>query len=145
MNPVFVLHDAVEDRLVIEKVRAAGHHLPVIEHDNPQVLKAVLGQASLVLGSRFHALVSSLSQGIPCIGAGWSHKYPELFADFNCRDLLIADLSDKNVLREAIGQLASPEGHIHVTERITAAAAPIMAANQCMWREVEGIIQSVRS
>jgi len=143
MNPVLVLHDADEDRKVIDLVRAGGRDLPVVEHDDPLVLKAILGRASLVLGSRFHALVSSLSQGTPCIGAGWSHKYPELFADFDCSDLLISDLADATALREAVDQLASPEAHLNQQKRIQAAAGPILAANERMWQEVEGHIRRI--
>lgn len=141
MNPAFVLHDAQEDRKVINQLRDAGHQIPVIEHHNPRALKAILGRATLVVGSRFHALVSTLSQGVPCIGAGWSHKYPELFADFNCSELLIKDLSDPDLIERAIDSLAIPSTYATYRDRITTAASCIKKANQAMWQEVEGIIE----
>ncbi len=45
-------------------------------------MKAVIGKTACVIGSRFHALVAALSQGIPCMALSWSHKYRELLKPF---------------------------------------------------------------
>jgi colanic acid/amylovoran biosynthesis protein len=45
-----------------------------------ETLKAVIGNLDLLVGSRFHSLVFALASGVPCVAAGWSHKYPELLA-----------------------------------------------------------------
>ncbi|MEJ1973804.1 MAG: polysaccharide pyruvyl transferase family protein [Lacunisphaera sp.] len=102
-NPVFVLHDAQEDRKVIQYI-SKGRHIPIVTDKDPRVLKGILGCAELVIGSRFHALVSSLSQGIPCIGLGWSHKYPELFRDFDAEGLLISDMKDFALLERLLAE-----------------------------------------
>lgn len=54
----------------------------VFRHTDPQVLKGLLGGAQLVVGSRFHSLVSTLSMGVPAIALGWAHKYDALMRDF---------------------------------------------------------------
>jgi len=141
LNPVFILHDAEEDMKVIERV-SSGRPLPVLKHPDPRVLKGMLGKATLVVGSRFHALVSSLSQGVPCIGAGWSHKYPELFRDFDSDDLLIADLNDAPKLAAAIDELADlPRRQARIT-RIRAATNLLKGKTQEMWQDVEGILRA---
>jgi len=54
----------------------------VVHEPDPRVIKGRIGTAELVVGSRFHALLGALSQGVPAVALGWSHKYEELFADF---------------------------------------------------------------
>ena len=65
-------------------------------------LKAMIGCCELVVGSRFHALVAALSQGIPVVAVGWAHKYPELLSEFSleeyvfdARELKGSDLTDR--------------------------------------------------
>jgi colanic acid/amylovoran biosynthesis protein len=45
---------------------------------------AMIRGCEYVVGSRFHSLVFALSQGVPCTALGWSHKYGELMALFDC-------------------------------------------------------------
>lgn len=54
----------------------------LLKSPDPLILKAWLGAASLVLASRFHAVVSALSQAVPTMVIGWAHKYECLMADF---------------------------------------------------------------
>jgi len=145
LHPVFVLHDASEDRRVIERLGSSYSELPVLTDSDPRVLKGILGRAEFVIGSRFHALVSALSQGVPCIGAGWSHKYPELFRDFDCPELLAPDLSDLTTLDSIIDTLSSDHSRPEVTARIKAAAAELKQKTNAMWEEVEEIIRKVVS
>jgi colanic acid/amylovoran biosynthesis protein len=140
MNPVFVLHSAAEDRRVAERVQTR-RPIDMIEHPDPRVLKWILGRADLVVGSRFHGLVSALSQGVPCIGAGWSHKYPELFRDFGVPELVVADLTDRERLDEILSDMDTPEGRARYRERILAAGDVLKGRSEEMWQEVEGVIR----
>ena len=47
-----------EDRAVLARLEGEARTLPVFEHDDPRVLKWILSKATMVIGSRFHALVS---------------------------------------------------------------------------------------
>lgn len=143
LRPAFVLHDAEEDKRVIDLV-ANSHsgEIPVLTDPDPRVLKGILSKADFVIGSRFHALVSSLSQGVPCIGAGWSHKYPELFADFACPDLLLSDLSDLAALRSKIQLLSDERTRRSIAGNIGEAAARIKERTNAMWGEVEALIRA---
>lgn len=62
----------------------------VIASDNVKFLKTRINGAKLVIGSRYHALISSLSLGIPTIGIGWSHKYEELFTEYQLNELCLS-------------------------------------------------------
>lgn len=43
-------------------------------------VKGIIGNFTLLISSRYHALIGALSQGIPALAAGWSHKYEELMS-----------------------------------------------------------------
>jgi len=137
LNPVFIIHDAKEDRQIIEALGADFKNLPVFQHEDPRVLKWMLGQAQFVIGSRFHALVSSMSQGVPCIGAGWSHKYPELFSDFSNREALIDDLSNFKLLEEQILKLSDINYRSQKVIEISRAANVLKNQIDDMWSLVE--------
>jgi polysaccharide pyruvyl transferase WcaK-like protein len=145
MNPVFVLHDAFEDRAVIQRLAPPESDIPVLVAADPRELKAILGRASLVIGSRFHALVGSLSQGIPCIGVGWSHKYLELFRDFDAPHLLLSDFADAKSLDKLIVSLSETARRQSIVSKITAAKLRLTEQTERMWLEVEALVRSRKS
>jgi polysaccharide pyruvyl transferase WcaK-like protein len=142
LNPVFILHDQTKDRQVLTRLGADGHDLPVLEHSDPRVLKWMLGRAQIVIGSRFHALVGALSQGVPCIGAGWSHKYPELFAEFDCAELLVPDLAQPAAFDAALDRVRTAEARENWSTRIAVAAQRVKQQNELMWREIEALLNA---
>lgn len=140
LNPVFLLHDNHEDRKVITTMQGRGANIPVIEHPSPRVLKGILARATVVVGSRFHALVGALSQGIPTIGAGWSHKYPELFRDFASEEFLIADLTDAQDIHTVVEALSTEAQRRGRHQQIMQASSALKARCLSMWEEIEGLI-----
>lgn len=133
MTPVFVVHDAHEDRNVVKLLGDGYQDFLIVQHEDPQVLKSILGKAQFVIGSRFHALVSTLSQGVPCIGAGWSHKYPELFSDFSTRESLIDDLTDLDALEKQISLLSQSNYRSQKSNEIMVAANRLKGQINEMW------------
>ncbi|WP_432511359.1 polysaccharide pyruvyl transferase family protein [Kineococcus sp. SYSU DK001] len=80
LTPLVVVHEAND--LDLGRAIAAAAGSDVFTHEDALVLKAVLGQAAVVVASRFHAVVGALSQGVPTLALGWSHKYAELMREF---------------------------------------------------------------
>jgi len=65
-----------------------------IEH--PYELRQLISECDFLLASRFHAMISSLSVGVPVIILGWSHKYQEVLEMFGLPDCFIT-FNDLNV------------------------------------------------
>lgn len=133
MNPVFVIHDLHEDRNMVNLLGDKYSNIPIVQDNDPRVLKWILGKSQFVIGSRFHALVSSLSQGVPCIGAGWSHKYPELFEDFDNSDGLISDLADIDTLQKQISILSDENQRMLRSQKIYSASNLLKSQVNEMW------------
>lgn len=92
LGSVVVVHEATDHDVAGELARRID--APVFSSDDPLELKAVLGQASAAVASRFHAVVGSVSQSVPTLAFGWSHKYRELLDDFGVGDRVITPDTD---------------------------------------------------
>lgn len=66
--------------------------------------KSIIGDSYMAIGSRYHFLVASLSSGVPSMALGWSHKYRELFAEFDISDYVLEywSMDKESVLALAI-------------------------------------------
>lgn len=84
--------DVRDDRILVEMVRGAVANAGV--HTIPKTLsaaelKGIIGLATVVVASRYHALIAALSQAVPACAIAWSHKYRELFAHFQLQDMVL--------------------------------------------------------
>lgn len=52
-------------------------------------IKALIGNVDFLVASRFHSLVFALSQSVPVLALGWSHKYLELLKMFSLEKYVI--------------------------------------------------------
>ncbi len=136
--PSLLIHDAIEDRCLVPKIQEhLQFHIEVIEEPDPLELKNRISRCSLLIGSRFHALIGALSQSIPAIGFGWSHKYERLFEDFDCVDLAMPVHATNEELKETISQLLSPESSRSVGKRLNRSATRQLAQTEAMWDKIE--------
>lgn len=140
--PLLVIHDANEDQDLVQQLYEGPASVEKILHRDPRVLKGILGRAQFVIGSRYHALVGALSQGVPCIGLGWAHKYPNLFADFDCRELLVSGWSESHRLAALIEQLADPAVRESWRVRLLDAGERLKSTTEEMWRELVRFIRN---
>ena len=136
-----LLHDAAEDRNLVPRIQEALEQpIEVVRDPNPLSLKHTISQAALVVGSRFHSLVSALSSGVPVLATGWSHKYEMLLNDFGCPESVLALTASDDVLR------AKVESHLdsrfQAQTRVGRATRRklLRAQLETMWQRVDSAI-----
>jgi len=79
-----------------DKLRVIDPHLTDAE------IKYVIGQSSFLFGSRMHACIAALSQGIPAIGLAYSRKFRGLYKTLNAESLILdlSQHSNESILNE---------------------------------------------
>jgi polysaccharide pyruvyl transferase WcaK-like protein len=93
----------------------------------PTELRAVIAAGAVLLTSRFHAMISALTERTPLLVIGWSHKYAEVLAPFGLTDLAMAydDLTGAEAVLDRAEKLLARRDEVATTigERLPDAVA----------------------
>ena len=139
LEPDLLLHGEDDRALVNTLLEQDGTRLPVLEETDPVIIKKMIGESHLVIASRYHALVSALSQGVPAIGTSWSHKYGELFKDYSCPELIVGVQSGKEASRAAFEKVIGPESGT-LRKTLMENAFELACKVQEMWKQVDACL-----
>ena len=141
LNPILLLHEK-GDYLIAKLINnRLGISLPIIDED-PIITKGIIGCCHSVISSRYHALVSALSQGIPSLATTWTHKYASLFEEFDRPECLFESLDSYKEVEKKLDLLTHPNSRSDLITKIKEKAD---IANQNvlkMWEKVEVLFES---
>lgn len=135
-----ILLHTPEDRAFVASLRSVcGNNLPVIEEGCPVRLKGILGTAHAVVSSRFHALVGALSQNVPALAIGWSHKYGQLMEDFGCPQAR-AEVGDLAAVDRWLDEITASSSREKLLATLAEANRRIRGQIEQMWKAVEDVL-----
>ncbi len=137
LQPVVLLHAPEDAPLATRLAETTRTPFDVITVDSPVELKGILGTGRLVVGSRFHALAGALSQGLPVLALGWSHKYAELLRDFDCPEALLSIDDAQAGLDGKMRPLLESSSRAAIVARLQAAAQRLRTQIERMWVAVD--------
>ena len=139
LDPFLLIHEQHD----VDLARGLQDQLPksvqIIHEPDPVRIKGVLGQCSFVVSSRYHGLVSALSQGIPCLATGWSHKYQALLQDYGCPDSLLSVTASEEEIRSCIDLIGGEPGRSSLLAQLQSASREQHRLATDMWDAVYGI------
>lgn len=129
-----LIHEGSNDLWLAKEInKLLNNDIEIITEENPLKIKWIIGQSKAVISSRYHGLVSGLSQGIPSLGTGWNHKYEMLFNDYNCSEALI-NLGIKEVeLKKKLETIINKEKFEQVKKRLSEKAEQEKIKSNQMW------------
>ena len=137
-RPFVLVHEGKDDQALADKLSAAVGGIPIIQEKGALQIKGILGACSGTLGSRFHGLVSALSQAVPSLATGWSHKYQMLFEDYGFPEgMLEVGASDAEIERK-IAWITDEREQIQA--QLRERSAQLKAQSEQMWQQVFEVI-----
>lgn len=140
-EPFVLVHDPTSDFVMAERLREqVGGELRVEYQDDPGHLKGILGTCHAVIGSRFHALVSSLAQAVPSLAMGWSHKYEMLFEEFGVAECVVKATDPTDAVLAHLDRLLEGPERERVIDALRENGAAIRQKTVEMWADVAGVL-----
>ena len=141
-NCYLLVHEGVGDSSLAETIaNELDADIEIIKLSSTRDIKAAIGKSKLVVSSRFHGLVSALSQGVPVIATGWSHKYQLLLQDYGVSDYLFNENTERENALAALNNLLTNEKQLRALgAKISTAANQQKQLTENMWEEVFPIL-----
>lgn len=141
-KPFLLVHETQDNPLVNTIAAQLDFKIPIICEDDPLKIKGIIGSCKLLIGSRYHSLVSAFSQNVPAIGTGWSHKYQALFEDYDALDYLIGMDQSKQEFIDIVDDCLSPSKHKLLREKLMIKSREYKNLSLEMWDVVFTCIDS---
>lgn len=135
-KPFILVHEGNKDLELAKQLSAAVGNIPIVCENDALKIKGILGCCTGTIGSRFHGLVSALSQGVPSLATGWSHKYQMLFDDYGFPEGLVdVKISDAEIIKK-IDSILDSESRDKIVETITENSRLLKDESKLMWDAV---------
>ena len=141
LKPFLLVHEGEKDLKLARQINESMHgSIPIVQESHPLKIKGILGACEGTIGSRFHGLVSALSQGVPSLSTGWSHKYKTLLNQYGFDDGFTDVMEkDENIFRK-IDLITEPSSRKKIQFRIIDKSNELKGQTEMMWKKVFKII-----
>lgn len=105
-------HEGVKDQLICEEIKRrisleTRKELEILSPSNGLEAKKIIAGAELVITSRYHGLISALSQQVPVACYGWSFKYNDALSRFNLPKFNLSKVNEEDIEKICSNQYAS--------------------------------------
>lgn len=141
-EPFILIHEGEQDLQLAEKIsKESAYQIEIVKETDALRVKGIIGLCTCVIGSRFHGLVSALSQGVPALATGWSHKYESLFIEYGFPDGCLTVSTEPAVLIGQIERIVDDASRKEIVATITKASDVHKRRTEDMWQRVISVIK----
>ena len=138
LDPCIFVHEGSDDKYVSTRLAYLAPDTPVIDEPNPVALKGILGSCYACIGSRYHGLVSCLSQGVPSLATTWSSKYESLLTSYGIRDGLLELTHPETAIGRVERWLQHDLGDRALRDSLLSRALSEQQQTRAMWQQIFG-------
>ncbi len=141
-KPFILVHEGKKDFDLANEISKRVEGINIFKEEDPLKVKGILNQSSGVIGSRFHSLVSALSQATPALGTSWSHKYQMLFKDYDFEDGILNLDSSSEDIHKKIDILINEDSKNKLISKLEERSSYLKEESEKMWEKVFEIFES---
>ena len=132
-------HAGNQDKRLCNTIkRMITDDIEMVTELNALEIKGLISSAYLVISSRFHGVASSLNSCVPCLATSWSHKYQELYKDYNQQDCILPLDSNEKAL-EKICLYMQEEKNKEIRDKLKEHMPHIKQKTREMWNTIWSI------
>lgn len=141
-HPFFLIHEGKGDEDIADDINLElAVKIPTIKGKSAEEIKGIIGKSHAVVTSRFHGLVSALSQGVPCLSTSWSHKYKMLLDNYDYKEGLIDNLAiDLEDLTAKLEMILSPVSGASIKSKLLTMSDAQKELSNEMWAKVFSVL-----
>lgn len=135
-KPYLLNHEGKEDEeLMLDIKSKLNVDIPLVTGLNALEVKGLIASSYMCITSRFHGVASALNSCVPCLATSWSHKYEELFKDYNQYDCVL-NLKDDESIKQKISDYLNPQINNEVRSQLSMIVPEIKEQTRNMWNEI---------
>lgn len=145
IRPYVLIHDGADEDLAVGKKLLENVGLSedsLLMHDDPLVIKGYIASSTMLIGSRFHAIVAALSTATPAIAIGWAHKYEMLLKDFGIPEFVFSDSQTDEDLQSLVRKLSDEKTNAEIVKTLKEKKEPMVIQSNAMWDNVINLLKS---
>lgn len=139
--PFILIHELDKDLDLAKMITSQlDNDIEIIRESDPLHIKGIIGSSFLVIGSRYHGLISALSQSVPSIATGWSHKYNTLFEEYECKELILRTDSQYEEIMSKINYIIDADTRLEVISNLNKNSELLKTKASEMWDEIFNLL-----
>lgn len=127
-----------DEKLAYECVKGLSESVEVVTRINALEVKGLISTSYLVISSRFHGVASSLNSGVPCLSTSWSHKYEELYKDYELENSVL-DLKNMNSVIDSLNYHLDDNNNRQIRKILCSKIPHINEMSRRMWSKIWNI------
>jgi len=129
-------HEGVEDESLAQRIsHEITTPIEVVSGLNALEVKGLIASAYICVSSRFHGVISALNSCVPCLATSWSHKYAELYKDYNL-DGFVINVNDISLAIQRVKWILDSQVNDELRQNLMKCVPEIKSNTQRMWKQI---------
>lgn len=143
-KPFILIHEGENDAFLAKEISDAVGGMPIIRETDALFIKGIIGACDGIISSRYHGIVSALSQGVPALATGWSHKYIELFKDYKFQEGILSVTDERLKIIKMIDYITQENTVASLRKKLNLESERQKDLSEKMWEEVFTVMDTVK-